>query len=104
MNLDDGGFLFRNVPDDNIQGIAMAHYLRQVRQPAVDSVAVVFEDTPYGNGLKGAFIGAFTRSPPCPAMVIASSRSCLEALRARNADGKTRWPSLKIVTEKSPRG
>lgn len=49
------------------------------------------------------FVGAFTRSPPWPAMVIASSSFCLGALRARKADGTTRWPSVKSVTEKSPR-
>jgi hypothetical protein len=49
------------------------------------------------------FVGAFTRSPPWPAMVIASSSFCLGVLRARKADGTTRWPSLKTVTEKSPR-
>jgi branched-chain amino acid transport system substrate-binding protein len=57
--IDDGGFLFRNVPDDDIQGIAIAYYLLQARAPSVASVAVLFEDTPYGIGLKEAFKGAY---------------------------------------------
>lgn len=58
----DGGFMFRNVPNDNIQGIAMAHYLA-VRPdgPQAATAAVIQEDTPYGDGLAGAFIGSFTK-------------------------------------------
>ncbi len=56
---DDDGYMFRNVPDDEIQGIAMAYYLKTVRTPQVDSVAIIFEDTPYGTGLKNAFRSAY---------------------------------------------
>src|SRR5690606_32028820 len=56
---DDDGYMFRNVPDDEIQGIAMAYYLKTLRTPMVDSVAIVYEDTPYGTGLKNAFRTAF---------------------------------------------
>jgi ABC-type branched-subunit amino acid transport system substrate-binding protein len=58
-SIDDQGYMFRNVPDDEIQGIAMAYYLRTLRQPTVATVAVLFEDTPYGTGLKDAFKVAF---------------------------------------------
>lgn len=57
---DDQGYMFRNVPDDEIQGIAMAYYLKQLRMPSVGTVAVVYEDSPYGEGLKNAFKTTFT--------------------------------------------
>jgi len=57
---DDQGYMFRNVPDDEIQGIAMAYYLKNLRQPSVTSVAVLYEDSPYGSGLKNAFKTTFT--------------------------------------------
>ena len=56
---DDHGYMFRNVPDDEIQGIAMAYYLVNLRMPTVASVAVLFENTPYGIGLKNAFAKSF---------------------------------------------
>jgi ABC-type branched-subunit amino acid transport system substrate-binding protein len=56
---DDQGYMFRNVPDDEIQGIAIAYYLKQKRSPTVTNVAVLFEDSPYGSGLKNAFKTAF---------------------------------------------
>jgi branched-chain amino acid transport system substrate-binding protein len=57
--LDDGGYLFRNVPDDDIQGVAMAYYLFTLRAPPVTRVAVLFEGTEYGRGLKDAFRAVF---------------------------------------------
>lgn len=56
---DDQGYLFRNVPDDEIQGKAMAYYLFSRRAPTVTNVSVVFENSPYGTGLKNAFKTAF---------------------------------------------
>jgi branched-chain amino acid transport system substrate-binding protein len=56
---DDDGYMFRNVPDDEIQGIAMAYYLKTLRTPMVSSVAIVFEDTDYGRGLRDSFRTAF---------------------------------------------
>ncbi len=55
----DGGFMFRNVPNDNIQGVAMAYYLTAVRTPTVSTVAIVQENSPYGDGLAKAFTDAF---------------------------------------------
>jgi branched-chain amino acid transport system substrate-binding protein len=55
----DDGYMFRNVPDDNIQGVAMAYFLKERRSTPITNVTVLFEDTPYGNGLKNAFKGAF---------------------------------------------
>jgi branched-chain amino acid transport system substrate-binding protein len=55
----DDNYMFRNVPDDDIQGIAMAYFLREVREPAIDTVVVLHEDSPYGNGLKDSFKLAF---------------------------------------------
>jgi len=57
--IDDQGYMFRNVPDDEIQGIAMAYYLKTLRNPMVSSVAIVYENSPYGIGLKDAFKIAF---------------------------------------------
>lgn len=58
-NIMDNGYMFRNVPDDEIQGIAMAYYLTKKRPTVVTSVAVLFENTEYGIGLKNAFKTAF---------------------------------------------
>jgi branched-chain amino acid transport system substrate-binding protein len=58
----DDGYMFRNVPDDNIQGVAMAYFLKERRSTPITNVTVIFEDTPYGNGLKNAFKGAFEDS------------------------------------------
>jgi branched-chain amino acid transport system substrate-binding protein len=55
----DGGFMFRNVPDDGIQGRAAALYLRNYVSPPIDEVAVVFENGTYGNGLLAEFKRAF---------------------------------------------
>jgi ABC-type branched-subunit amino acid transport system substrate-binding protein len=56
---DDDGYMFRNVPNDDIQGIAMAYYLTEVADPAVTSATLVYEDTSYGRGLADAFEAAF---------------------------------------------
>jgi ABC-type branched-subunit amino acid transport system substrate-binding protein len=56
----DDGFMFRNVPDDSIQGIAMAYYLGTKRTPTVANVAVLYENSPYGDGLRASFVGVFT--------------------------------------------
>lgn len=56
---DDGGYVFRNVPNDNIQGVAMAYYLTQVSEPVVTTATVVFEDSTYGAGLGDSFQAAF---------------------------------------------
>jgi branched-chain amino acid transport system substrate-binding protein len=47
----DNGYLFRNVPDDETQSGAVAYYLRQLREPPVTSIAIVYEDSDYGRGL-----------------------------------------------------
>jgi ABC-type branched-subunit amino acid transport system substrate-binding protein len=48
------------VPDDEIQSIAAAYYLTKKRPSGtVTSVALLFEDTEYGKGLKNAFKTAF---------------------------------------------
>jgi ABC-type branched-subunit amino acid transport system substrate-binding protein len=61
---DDDGYLFRNVPDDNVQSIAMAYYLRRARDPLVDQVAILYESGPYGTGLKDAFRASFENVAP----------------------------------------
>lgn len=61
-NIDDGGFMFRNVPNDNIQGVAIAYYLTQVSQPPVTTVTILAEDSPYGEGLASAFQTSFERA------------------------------------------
>jgi branched-chain amino acid transport system substrate-binding protein len=53
------GFKFRNVPSDDVQGVAMAYYLRQRADPPITSAILVYEDTPYGVGLADAFRAAF---------------------------------------------
>lgn len=58
----DDGYLFRNVPDDDTQGLAMAYYLRTARATPVDRVAVLYEGTAYGTGLAEAFKRPFQAS------------------------------------------
>jgi ABC-type branched-subunit amino acid transport system substrate-binding protein len=58
-SIDDQGYMFRNVPDDEIQGVAMAYYLKTLRDPMVSNVAIVFEDSEYGRGLRDSFRTAF---------------------------------------------
>lgn len=53
----DDGYMFRNVPDDDVQGLAIAYYLFTVN--SITSAAVVYEDTGYGQGLKDSFKIAF---------------------------------------------
>jgi ABC-type branched-subunit amino acid transport system substrate-binding protein len=56
----DDGYMFRNVPDDEIQSLAAAYYLTTKRPSGtIKSVALLFEDTEYGKGLKNAFKTAF---------------------------------------------
>jgi ABC-type branched-subunit amino acid transport system substrate-binding protein len=54
---DDNGYMFRNVPDDDVQGLAIGYYLHTLS--GVTSAAVIYEDTDYGRGLKDAFADAF---------------------------------------------
>ena len=54
---DDDGYMFRNVPDDDVQGLAIGYYLHTLS--GVTSAAVLHEDTSYGIGLKDAFVEAF---------------------------------------------
>lgn len=53
----DEGFMFRNVPDDDVQGLAIGYYLHTLS--GVTRAAVIYEDTTYGQGLKDAFADAF---------------------------------------------
>jgi len=56
----DGGWMFRNVPDDSIQGLAQAYYLRvALGGPQISTAAIIHENGPYGEGLAGAFETAF---------------------------------------------
>ncbi len=56
----DGGFMFRNVPDDSIQGLAQARYLRvRADGPQIASAAIIHENTIYGQGLANAFEAKF---------------------------------------------
>jgi ABC-type branched-subunit amino acid transport system substrate-binding protein len=58
----DGGYIFRNVSDDDFQGLAMAHYLADLAEPRVLDVVVVAERSAYGDHLSKAFTAAFTRA------------------------------------------
>jgi len=58
-DVDDGGYMFRNVPDDSIQGVAMAYYLAVQREQVTRSVYFVYENTTYGLGLLSAFTDAY---------------------------------------------
>jgi ABC-type branched-subunit amino acid transport system substrate-binding protein len=53
-NPDDGGFVFRTAPNDNFQSLAMSHYLADLANPSVSSIAIAHEDDAYGAGLAAA--------------------------------------------------
>ncbi len=59
---DDDGYIFRNVSNDDFQGLAMAHYLADLAEPKVLDVVVVAEKSAYGMNLSAAFKKAFTRA------------------------------------------
>lgn len=79
---DDQGYMFRNVPDDEIQGIAMAYYLKTLRQPAVDNVVVMYENSPYGTGLKDAFKTAFENFQGTVANTVAFTQNLADVAAA----------------------
>jgi ABC-type branched-subunit amino acid transport system substrate-binding protein len=54
--LDDGDMLFRTIPSDAFQGVALAEV---VKEKGVDSVAVLYINNDYGEGLAKAFAGAY---------------------------------------------
>ncbi|MEM9488815.1 MAG: ABC transporter substrate-binding protein, partial [Myxococcota bacterium] len=62
----DGGFIFRNAPNDNIQALVLASYLigsfEGVGGEPVQSVHVLAQNDNYGTDLAGAFVSAFTDS------------------------------------------
>ena len=55
---DAPGLLWRTAPPDSIQGLAIAKWFEQ-SQPSVTHVAVIYEQGPYGTGLKDVFVSAF---------------------------------------------
>ncbi len=58
-SISDGSYFFRTTPNDNIQGIAMSYYLREVASPSVDRVLVLHEAGSYGAGLSETFVSTF---------------------------------------------
>jgi ABC-type branched-subunit amino acid transport system substrate-binding protein len=56
--LDDRDFMFRTVPSDAFQGVALA---RLVKDKGIDDVAVIYVNNDYGKGLYEAFAGAFEK-------------------------------------------
>jgi ABC-type branched-subunit amino acid transport system substrate-binding protein len=55
----DGGYVFRDVPNDNVQGIAMGYYMTLPDGLNATNAWIVREETVYGQGLAEAFEGAF---------------------------------------------
>jgi ABC-type branched-subunit amino acid transport system substrate-binding protein len=56
----DGGYMFRNVPDDSIQGIVQAWFLALSSDgPQVSSAAIIHERGSYGEELAGTFEAKF---------------------------------------------
>lgn len=56
-NLNDNDFLFRTVPSDAFQGIALA---KLVKEKGVDNVSIIYVNNAYGEGLAKAFEKSFT--------------------------------------------
>jgi ABC-type branched-subunit amino acid transport system substrate-binding protein len=57
-NLDDGDVLFRTIPSDAFQGVALADV---VSEKGVKNVSVLYINNDYGEGLAKAFAGAFEK-------------------------------------------
>lgn len=55
-DLDDGDFLFRAIPSDAFQGVALAQV---VTDAGVDKVGIIYVNNDYGEGLNDAFAKAF---------------------------------------------
>lgn len=55
-NLNDRDFLFRTVPSDAYQGVALA---KVVNEAGINDVAVIYINNDYGKGLNDAFASAF---------------------------------------------
>ncbi|WP_367195256.1 ABC transporter substrate-binding protein [Amorphus sp. 3PC139-8] len=55
--LNDNDFLFRTVPSDAFQGIALA---KLVKEKGVDNVSIIYVNNAYGEGLAKAFEKSFT--------------------------------------------
>lgn len=55
-NLDDDDFLFRTIPSDAFQGVALA---KVVHDAGVNKVGVIYVNNDYGEGLKDAFAKAY---------------------------------------------
>ncbi len=58
-NLDDNDFLFRTVPSDAFQGVALA---QAVTERSIDEVALFFLNDDYGAGLAESFKNAFEKN------------------------------------------
>lgn len=56
-NLDDKDFLFRTVPSDAFQGVALAQV---TKEKGIKSVSTIYVNNDYGKGLADAFAKAFT--------------------------------------------
>ena len=57
----DDGYVFRVVPNDNFQSLAMARYLADLASPAVGATAIVHQDDSYGGGLSTTLTAEWTR-------------------------------------------
>jgi branched-chain amino acid transport system substrate-binding protein len=94
-SVDDQGFMFRNVPDDEIQGLAMAYYIKQKREPTVTNVAVVFENSPYGSGLKNAFKTSFEDLGGTVALEVSFEQNLADVAAAR--------PTIDMLVNATPK-
>ena len=57
-HLDDNDFLFRTTPSDAFQGVALAEV---TEEKGVDSVAIIYINNDYGEGLADSFEAAFSQ-------------------------------------------
>ncbi len=57
-NLDDDDYLFRTIPSDAFQGVALA---KVVHDAGVKKVGIIYVNNDYGEGLKDAFTSAFKK-------------------------------------------
>lgn len=93
-NLKDNDFLFRTVPSDAFQGVAMAQV---AKAHDVDKVAVVYVNNDYGKGLADSFTKAFEKIGGTVTHTTAyepKQASYRAALKKVYADGSTPYLAL----------
>ena len=97
INIEDDGYMFRPVPNDNVQGLAMAYYLTRKATPSVMNVAIVHVSGLYGEGLADTFSKAFVASGGAISETVTFDQNLDETQAAQVMDSLGAAPPEMIV-------